>query len=137
MNKFSRRKCILVTNIIATIAGVLIYIPNFYTLMIFRLLQGVCVGIFSGIPSIILKELSPVEISGTIGTMTQLNLTVGIILGYMLTYLLKKITGDYACESFWFIIFGVSLIPIFIQSFILIFIYPYETPKYLLVNNEN
>jgi len=31
------------------------------------------------------------------GNFTQLNLNLGIILGYLLTYTLKKMTGDYKC----------------------------------------
>ena len=70
------------------------------------------------------------------GTFTQLNLTSGIILGYFFTYLLKKITGDYTGEAFWFIIFGFPLVTIAIQSFILIYVFPFETPKYLLMQNK-
>ena len=65
--------------------------------MTFRLIQGACVGIFSAIPPIIIKELSPIKVSGTVGTLVQLNITVGILIGYLLTYILKKITGDYSC----------------------------------------
>ena len=136
MKRYSRRKSILFTNIIASIAGFFIYVPNFYTLMTFRLIQGACVGIFSAIPPIIIKELSPIEVSGTVGTLVQLNITVGILIGYLLTYILKKITGDYSCQSFWQLVFAVPLITMLVQSLILIYVFPFETPKYWLLKGE-
>ena len=61
----------------------------------------------------------------------------GLTLGYFLAYLLKKISGDLTGESFWPIIFGFPLLIICLQSFVLLYIYPFETPKYwLLAGNE-
>jgi hypothetical protein len=34
------------------------------------------------------------------------------------------------------LVFGFSLITQIIQIIVLVFIFPYETPKYLLLNNE-
>ena len=116
----------------AFVAGCLIYIEYFYSLLFFRLLQGFCVGLFSAVAPLIVKELSPTEISGTLGTFNQLNVTLGVFLGTFFTYILKKITGDETGEKFWFITFGLTQVTILVQTLILIFVYPYETPKYLL-----
>lgn len=72
----------------------MIYIENYYTLLLFRFCQGFCVGVYSALAPLIIKELSPNEISGTLGTYAQLNVCGGVTFGCILTYVLKKITGD-------------------------------------------
>lgn len=37
----------------------------------------------------------------------------------------------------WWIVFGLPLIFIVVQSFFLLFVYPYETPKYLFSNGQD
>lgn len=66
------------------------------------------------------------------GNFSQFNLTGGVLFCQILSYVLKKATGDTSGESFWYIIFGFSLITQFIQLLILTFVFPYETPVYLL-----
>lgn len=119
-------------NAFAFIVGLLIYIKYFPTLVFFRICQGFCVGFFSAIAPLIVKELSPNEISGTLGSYTQLNVCLGVFTGCIFAYILKKATGDNSGESSWYIIFGLTELTVAIQTVILIFVYPYETPKYLL-----
>jgi len=46
---FSRRKFILLINLVAIIAGCLLYINNFILLLILRIVQGICVGLYTSI----------------------------------------------------------------------------------------
>ena len=115
------------------VVGGLLFIPTFPTLILARLSQGYCVGFFSAIAPLIVKEIAPVEIAGTIGTIVQINVVIGVSFGLFFTYLLKKITGDETCKDFWYLVFGFPLITIAIQTLVLILIFPYETPKYLLL----
>lgn len=119
-------------NVFAFIVGALIYIQYFPALVFFRICQGFCVGFFSAIAPLIIKELSPTEISGTLGSYAQLNICLGVFTGCIFTYILKKITGDETCKDFWFIVFGLPELTIAIQTVMLLFVFPYETPKYLL-----
>jgi hypothetical protein len=45
---------------------------------------------------------------------------------------LKKINNDATGESFWFLIFGIPQITVSIQTIVLIFVFPFETPRYLI-----
>ncbi len=81
-------------NFFALLVGGLIYIENFYTLLIFRFFQGVCVGIYSALIPLMIDELSPKEIRGYLGSFTQLNVSFGVLFGCVFAYALKKITGD-------------------------------------------
>lgn len=119
-------------NALAFTVGALIFIPSFPILIFLRLCQGFCVGFFSAIAPLIIKELSPTEISGTLGSYAQLNVCLGVFSGCFLAYILKKATGDPSGKDFWFIVFGLTEVTIAIQTVVLIFIFPYETPKYLL-----
>ena len=49
------RQSYLLLNGVKIVAGCLLYIPNFYTLVLCRVLQGVCVGAYSSITSMTVK----------------------------------------------------------------------------------
>ena len=119
------RKCLLLLNVIALIAGGFIYILNFYTLIFFRFVQGFCVGAYSSIVPLIIKELAPTEISGTLGSYAQLMVCSGASFGCIFKYILYKITGDDSGKDYWFITFGVTEITVAIQTFLLLFVFPY------------
>lgn len=107
-----------------------------YSLIFFRILQGVCVGALSSISPLIIKEISPLEISGIIGNLNQFSLVISIFFGELLSYIFKKCSGDESGESFWFIIFGVTFLTQFVQIIVLLFAFPFETPKYLLLKDR-
>lgn len=56
-----------------------------------------CVGVFSALAPLVVKEISPIEISGTLGTAVQLNISFGVLFAYVLNYSLKKIMNDLTC----------------------------------------
>lgn len=62
----------------------------------------------------------------------QLNVCFGVFFGCILAYILKKITADESGKDFWFIMYGITEITILVQTVVLILVFPYETPKYLL-----
>lgn len=57
---FSRRNFILFINAIAVVAGSLIYIQNMECLIIMRIIQGACVGLYTSIVPIVVAEISPI-----------------------------------------------------------------------------
>lgn len=57
---FSRRNFVLLTNLIAVIAGSLIYITNMGVFLAMRLIQGLCIGFFTSTISVYINEISPV-----------------------------------------------------------------------------
>jgi MFS family permease len=81
----------------ALVTGGLLYIPNLYSLLVFRVIQGYWVGSFTAMGSLIIKEISPTELSGSLGTLVQLTLGMGMTTVYFLNYCLKKIYNDVTC----------------------------------------
>ena len=74
---------------------------------------------------LVIKELAPLNIKGTLVSLVQLLICTGIFFGYLLTYVLKKITGDQSGRSFMNLVFIVPEIFIVIQTLILTFVFPY------------
>jgi MFS family permease len=127
---------LLIVNVFGFIAGCLIFLPNFYVLIFVRICQGLCVGFYSSLTPLIIKEISPNEISGTLGALNQFMIAFGVFFGCIFKLLLSLIFDNKDGSAIWQIIFGFTLLTILIQTIVLLFIFPYETPKYLLLNNR-
>ena len=88
------RQYIFIVNAIAFAAGLLLYIENAYLLFLVRILQGICVGFYSAITPVIIKEISPNEISGTLGALNQFFIAFGVFFSFAFKYVLEKIADD-------------------------------------------
>jgi MFS family permease len=121
-------------NSIAFIVVGLTLIPNFPLLVICRLIQGICAGLYTSIVPVTVKETVPYEVSGTFGAFLQLFTGVGAIISILIQKILTDTTGDQSL--YWRISFGFPLVTIIVQSIVLIFAYNFETPKYLLLNDR-
>ena len=82
-------------------------------------------GAYSSVAPLMIKELSPTEISGTLGSYAQLLVTIGVFFGCIFKYILFKITGDNTGEEYWFLTFGFTEITVAIQTVVLLLIFPY------------
>lgn len=65
---------------ISIIGTVFTLIPVFATLIIGRIIQGLCVGLYSAIVPLFINELSPIEVSGKLGALNQLLIVFGIVI---------------------------------------------------------
>jgi len=90
------------------------------------------VGTYTVIVPLIIKEISPVEISGTLGTYNQLAICSGGTFACFFAYALKKATGDESGRDFWHILYAFPELILAFQTVVLLFAFPYETPRYLL-----
>lgn len=122
------RKFTLLANNSFFIAGaVLAALGNIYTLMIGRFISGLGVGVSSVVPPVLLSEIASSSTRGTITTLHQLLLTLGIfvvsLLGYgFVTYV----------DHGWQYIQSFSAIPAILC--LLLHSYIPESPKWLLSN---
>lgn len=71
-------------NAVAVIVGCLLYIPNIWTLLAFRFVQGFCTGAYSCLANLIVGECSPKELKGHLGVVPQLMVSVGVFTGALL-----------------------------------------------------
>lgn len=133
---FSRRNFILVINVTALIAGSLLYITEMESFIIMRIIQGACIGMYTAIIPMTISEISPIEISGTTGAFTQIFCSIGTTSAYLFYYILSICFSKERQTEIWYYVFGLPLITVSIQTIILLFVYPYETPKYFLLHHQ-
>ena len=66
----------------------IIFIPNFGLLIFCRIVQGICAGLYSSITPLIIKEVVPFEVSGTLGAFSEMFINIGIVIGFFLQFLI-------------------------------------------------
>lgn len=76
--------------------------------MIGRIFLGIVIGVLSSILPLYLNSLSPLTVSGKIGSMNQLLTCCGVITAYLFGYL---ITEDKSDELIWRILVGFPILP--------------------------
>lgn len=136
IHMFSRRNFILVINIVAIISGSLLFITEMASFIIMRIIQGACIGLYTSIVPIVIAEISPIEIMGTTGAFTQIFCSVGTTFAYLFYYILSITMKPENLSSIWYYVFGFPLITLVLQTLILLFVFPYETPKYFLLHHQ-
>ena len=128
---------------------------NFDSLVAYRIIGGLGIGIVSIVSPIYISEVSPAKIRGTLASLYQLAVTVGFLLAYLVNWLIDAnidpalaaglADGTLASEdiTFWQKIMhteawrgmlGSGTIPALI-FFLIIFFIP-ESPKWLMVNGK-
>lgn len=121
---------------------------DFNSLVAFRIIGGVGIGIVSIVSPIYISEVSPAKIRGTLVSLYQLAVTVGFLLAYLMNWVIDSgidpTFGANAGElSLWDKMFqteawrgmlGTETIPALL-FFLIIFFIP-ESPKWLIVKNK-
>ena len=104
------------------------------SLFVGRLTQGVCVGFFCSITPLTVKELTPIELAGTMNGVNNIAISLGYFIGYILGWMSSNWLPD--ANYNYLLPFGATFIISFIQLIWVKVIFPYETPKYLLLNGR-
>ena len=121
---------------------------SFDSLVAFRIVGGVGIGIVSIVSPIYISEVSPAKIRGTLVSLYQLAVTVGFLLAYLMNWLIdSNIDPSLALNTAdltlwqkimhteaWRGMLGSETIPALLFFFIIFFI-P-ESPKWLIVNGK-
>ena len=121
---------------------------SFDSLVAFRIVGGVGIGIVSIVSPIYISEVSPARIRGTLVSLYQLAVTVGFLLAYLMNWLIdSNIDPSLALNTAdltlwqkimhteaWRGMLGSETIPALLFFFIIFFI-P-ESPKWLIVNGK-
>ncbi|QSO47491.1 sugar porter family MFS transporter [Alicyclobacillus mengziensis] len=125
-DRFGRKPIILSTAIAFAIGAVGAALsPNVALLILFRFIMGLGVGASSVVVTIYLSEMSPTESRGNLTSLNQFMVILGILLAYIVDYLLSPLHA-------WRLMFGIALIPA-IAVFIGMYFGP-ETPRWLIKN---
>ncbi len=99
-------------------------------LTVFRVLSGLAVGATSVVAPMYISEISPAAKRGTLVSLNQFAITIGIVLAYVIDFLVMDLSSDswrymLAVPAFFGVFFLVFLLVSFPQS-----------PRWLLANNR-
>ncbi|MFT7815921.1 solute carrier family 2, facilitated glucose transporter member 3-like, partial [Arapaima gigas] len=131
VNKFGRRKSMLLANILAlagaSLMGLSSACKSYEMLIVGRLVIGVFCGLCTGLTPMYVGELAPTSLRGAFGTLHQLGVVIGILVAQI--FGLESLLGS---DYLWPLLLAFTALPAVLQSVMLPFC-P-ESPRYLLIN---
>ncbi|MBI5974312.1 sugar porter family MFS transporter [Staphylococcus canis] len=122
--KLGRRRLVFIISIIFIIGAlILAFAPTMEILVLGRLVIGFAVGGSTAIVPVYLSELAPTDARGSLSSLNQLMITIGILSSYLVNYAFAPIEG-------WRWMLGLAIVPSLILMIGVIFM-P-ESPRWLL-----
>jgi SP family galactose:H+ symporter-like MFS transporter len=104
-DRFGRRKIIILAGIIFSLSALGTALASTVTALIFgRIIVGIAIGLASFTAPMYISELSPAKVRGSLVSVNQLAVTIGIVVAYLVDYALSAIQG-------WRYMFGLAAIP--------------------------
>jgi MFS transporter, SP family, arabinose:H+ symporter len=131
-NWMGRKKTLIIIGIIFLVSALgSAFANDVYTFMFFRFLGGLSIGASSVVAPVYISEIAPPKHRGKMGIAFQLNVVAGILLAYLINYVLQGVGG----ENDWRYMLGVIAIPSLLFSILMLF--TPESPRWLLLYKNN
>jgi SP family galactose:H+ symporter-like MFS transporter len=124
-----RRKMILAAALIFTVGAIgTAFTPNVSLLILGRIIVGLAIGIASMSAPLYISEVAPAKVRGSLVSLNQLAITIGIVVSYLIDYALAPMQG-------WRYMLGLAAIPAIILGLGML---PMpDTPRWLASHNES
>lgn len=123
-DKFGRRRLVFMIAIVFVIGSLTLALsPNMEMLVIGRLIIGLAVGGSTAIVPVYLSEMAPTDQRGSLSSLNQLMITIGILSSYLVNY-------AFADAEAWRWMVGLAVVPSLILMVGVLFM-P-ESPRWLL-----
>lgn len=119
---------------------------NFFALVGGRIIFGFGVGAMTVLTPLFISETSPIELAGPLGSLSQIMVTIGIMIAYILGFLVpiryiknegETLNPDRLTTKSWRIIFTIPAVISIIQTILLLAIFRYDTPKFYKQIGDN
>lgn len=135
---YGRWKCVLLTNIFV-IGGsfITIFYTNYPVLLIGRFFYGISAGAFNVFCPKMVSEMAPKEINGPAGAMFQILVTLGILVPSLISLAFGKEYSNGEAKTQVYINFAMPIALGVIHIFLLLFVYPFDTPNMMKEKNED
>ena len=125
-DKYGRKSILIITAMLFTISAVWSATATTYiTFVLARIIGGIGVGGAILIAPIYIAEIAPPKYRGSLVSLNQLNIVLGISVAYFSNYVIKDWEGEN-----WRWMLGVETIPAFMY-FLLLFIVP-KSPRWII-----
>lgn len=132
-DRLGRRKMILISSIIFAVGSILAGISphnGILFMIVTRILLGLAVGAASALVPAYMSEMAPARLRGRLSGINQTMIVSGMLLSYIVAYLLKDLPGTMA----WRLMLSLAAVPALIL-FIGVSRLP-ESPRFLIKNNK-
>ncbi len=130
-DRFGRKKIMLLTAILYMVAAIGSGLAGtFATLVIYRIVGGVAIGLASAIAPIYISEIAPAGERGRLGMLQQLAIVIGILLSSLSNYLIARVEID----DPWRYMLGIAFLPS-LAFFLLLLLVP-ESPRWLILKGK-
>ncbi|MCX4427044.1 sugar porter family MFS transporter [Streptomyces mirabilis] len=124
-----RRKALAVEGTVFLVGTALLTTaPDYWTLIVGRLVLGLAVGAASATVPVYLSEISPKEIRGRVLTLNQLMITIGILISYFINL-------AFSSNGQWRGMFAVGAIPALVMVLGTLWLLP-ESPQWLILQGH-
>jgi len=124
-DRLGRRRSIVITAILFAFGAIgSAFSPNIPVLVVCRFLIGLAIGVASYVAPLYISEISPPDVRGALVSLNQLMITCGIVVSYLVDYMLTL------GQQEWRWMFGLGAIPAVIL--LIGMIYLPETPRWLV-----
>jgi SP family arabinose:H+ symporter-like MFS transporter len=142
-DRIGRRLVLRIAAILFAVSAVLSALaPNFWFLVMARMIGGVGVGASLIIAPMFIAEISPPKIRGRLVSFNQLNIVIGISVAFFTNYLILKLgyserpwVQSFGIEEHnWRWMLGLEILPAIIYYFALLFV-P-QSPRWLAMKNR-
>lgn len=111
-------------------AGIMGVAPHFSLLMIGRLLEGIGVGFALMIAPVYTAEVAPASSRGSLVSLPEIFINIGILLGYMVSYVFSGLPSNVN----WRLMLGVGMLPALVLA-VGVLLMP-ESPRWLVMQNR-
>ncbi|EKI4483057.1 sugar porter family MFS transporter [Staphylococcus pseudintermedius] len=126
--KLGRRRLVFMISIVFIIGALILALaPTMEILVLGRVIIGLAVGGSTAIVPVYLSELAPTDARGSLSSLNQLMITIGILASYLVNYAFAPIEG-------WRWMLGLAVVPSVILMIGVIFM-P-ESPRWLLEKRD-
>jgi len=135
-NRIGIRKALMASNLMTLVGAGVTIIPFAFAFGLGRFLSGLSVGMYATLVPLYINQTSPSEIMGKVGTLVQIQITLGTAVAYALALVLP--TGNYGSSSlaYWWVFMFWFQAPIALFQFLVFyFVYKLETPAWFSNNS--
>lgn len=141
-----RKKTLLIAAILFSVSAIGCCVcRGFNDLVIYRIIGGLGIGIVSIVSPMYISEISPAKIRGTMVGLYQLAVTMGLLLAYLVNFVILSKSGEVAFESaflqkifsseMWRGMLGSESV-VTVLFFFIVFFIP-ESPRWLIVRGRD
>ena len=121
-------------NLLVCVGSAMVLVRNGYALLVGRMVQGFCTGLFSAVVPVMVKEYSPISLSGHLGMVKNIVISCGYVFGFTLALIFSFFLEP---TVYWFYVFAFPIVIVAFQQLLLMCIFTSETPKYLIASGRH